>query len=121
VIAAVHVTPWLTVPAALAIGAGLAWYWRQLGREGIGGVQRFVRRLSIGLMLLALVALVRGLSFVDPVVQGPQYVVAWSVALLLVILVFFVACADGAVTMRLLREARDHELRRAGREDGGGG
>jgi len=112
-IAAVHISPWITLPGALVVLVALGWYWFHLGREHVPAGRRKVRRLSIVCMTLALPAFVRGLSYIDPDVHRPQYVAAWSIAILLMMLLFFTACADVLVTLRVQRKVQDGELRDA--------
>ncbi|MDY7107833.1 MAG: hypothetical protein SYC29_04270 [Planctomycetota bacterium] len=117
-IAAVFVDPWITMPIAILIAGGLAWFWYRLGRPGVPPSRRRVRRLSVFFMLLSLPAFVRGLSYLD--LEAPAdrqgFVLAWSIALLLVLAVFLIACIDILVSMRLHRREYEKEIERAGKE-----
>jgi 4-amino-4-deoxy-L-arabinose transferase-like glycosyltransferase len=117
-IAAVHVDPRITMPIAILIAAGLMWFWYRLGRPEVPASRRRVRRVSVFLMLLSLPAFVRGLSFLDRSVPADQadYLLAWSIGLLLVLAVFLTACVDILVSMRLHRREYEKEIERAGAE-----
>ena len=112
--ATVHVDPRFTVPAAILIALLLVWYWRRLGRRGVSRLRRRVRRISLGIMLLSLPNFVRGLSFLDPVVDQTQYLVSWSAAMVLILLIFATACADALVTLGHQRQQYDRELAESG-------
>jgi len=102
-IGVVHVDAWMTVPFAIVIAAGLLWYWIRLGADGVPLARRRVRRMSVFIMALSLPHFVRGLSYLDPVVNQLEYVVAWSVGLLAILFVFLTACLDALLTVRMLR------------------
>ena len=109
-LAAVHVDPRLTVTAALVAAGLLVAYWLRLGRAAVPPARRRVRRVSIVLMFVTMPGLVRGLSFVDPALTPREYVVTWSVALIMVLLTLFTALLDGLVTFRRLRSVERREL-----------
>ena len=115
-IAAVHVDPRYTVPAAIVIAVLLIWYWRRLGRPGMQRRRRRVRRISLAIMLLSLPNFVRGLSFLDPSVDQAQYVVSWSVSIVLMALIFATACADALVTFSHRRRQYEREITAGGAE-----
>lgn len=117
-IASVHVDPRLTVPLAILLAAGLVWFWARLGRPQVPEQRRRVRRLSVFLMLLSLPAFVRGLSYLDREIPAhqPEYLIAWSIALLLALAILLTACVDILVSMRLHRREYEKEIERAGAE-----
>jgi hypothetical protein len=117
-IAAVHLDPRITMPIAILVAAGLMWFWFRLGRPEVPASRRRVRRLSVLFMLLSLPAFVRGLSFLDRKVPADQgdYLLAWSIGLLLALAVFLTACVDILVSMRLHRREYEKEIERAGAE-----
>jgi hypothetical protein len=117
-IAAVFVDPWITMPLAILIAAGLMWFWYRLGQPHVPASRRRVRRLSVFLMLLSLPAFVRGLSYLDLKAPADRhgFVLAWSIGLLLVLAVFLAACIDILVSMRLHRHEYEKEIERAGKE-----
>jgi hypothetical protein len=115
-IAAVHLSLRVTVPIALLIVVGLAWYWTALSEEEVPPSQRRVRRISMVLMLLSLPAFVLGLSVFDPAVDQIAYVITWLVAIMLVLLVVLSALLDIAVSMRIQRERYERDLNRAAAE-----
>lgn len=117
-IASVHVDPRVTLPAAILIAAILVWLWFRLGRPQVPPARRRVRRLSLFLMLLSLPAFVRGLSYLDREVPAHQsdYLLAWSLGLMLALAVFLTACVDVLVSMRIHRREYENEIERAGAE-----
>jgi len=117
-IAAVHVDPRVTLPAAILVALILVWFWFRLGRPEVPPARRRVRRLSLFLMLLSLPAFVRGLSYLDREVPADQsdYLLAWSLGLMLALAVFLTACADVLVSMRIHRREYEKEIERAGAE-----
>ena len=115
-IAAIHVSPIFTIPAAIAAAVMLLWYWIRLGCAGVPRSRRFVRRMSLVVMLLSLPNFVRALSYLDPSIHKQQYVIAWSIAMLFVFLFLLVACVDIVVTMRIHRRQYEREVRQAGEE-----
>jgi hypothetical protein len=115
-IAAVHLSLRMTVPLALLIVVGLAWYWTALAEEEVPVSRRRVRRSSMVLMLVSLPAFVLGLSVFDPAVDQIAYVITWLVAIALVLLVFLGALLDVAVSMRIQREQYERDMRQAAAE-----
>jgi len=112
----VHVQPSITVPLALALAAGLAWYWWRVGRRWKRAARRVVRRLSILLIALSLPALVRGLSFSNPFDEPQAYLVTWTVATMLVLAVLAVGSLDAVLTYRVHRREYEEALHRVRRE-----
>ncbi|MCP3902579.1 MAG: hypothetical protein GY715_03000 [Planctomycetes bacterium] len=109
-IADVLADPRLTLPGALLVVVVVAWYWWRLGRVSVPRSRRLIRRASIVLVLLLLPALVRGLSYLDAEIDGRAFVVAWSVATILVLLILLVACIDALMTIGQERQALGHDL-----------
>lgn len=106
ILAAVHVSPWVTVPAAASLVCALAWYWLHLGRTDVPAGRRRIRRLSLLLALAALAATVVGMSFVDSAVHQTGYVVAWALVLLCVLAIMLAAAVDVFVSLSIQRELR---------------
>jgi len=102
------VPAWLTVPLAVAAGVALVWYFVRLGRAEVPMARRWMRRVSIALLLAATVPLVRALSFVHPHEDRAGWAFAWSVVLLATVACAVLALVDFAMTARSgLREYRD--------------
>ena len=127
-IAAVHVDPVITVPAAVCLAAGIVWYWFRVGRCWKARGRRGVRRASLAFMVISLPALVRGLSYCDPELEPREYMISWSVATLLVLMVLATGCIDGVLTLGThRRQYRDavrrvsEEVAEAARKDAEGG
>ncbi len=113
-IASVHLSPVLTIPVAILAACVVTWYWRRLGGEGVPAARQRIRRTSIFFLLLSLPAFVRGLSFLDPGVDKQGYVIVWSVAIMLLLILILIACIDGIMTMSMRRNEYQEELSRAG-------
>jgi ABC-type molybdate transport system permease subunit len=105
-----------TLTAALLIAALLAWYWLRLGRETVPESRRRVRRLSLFFMLLSLPAFVRGLSYLSPRQNPSDFVITWTVATVMLLLVIGTALADAVVSLRLHRREFEGEIEKAGTE-----
>jgi hypothetical protein len=71
----------VTVPVAIVLAALLAWYFARLGRAEVPRGRRRLRRASIACALVALVPLVRALTFVHPHEDRVGWAVSWSIVL----------------------------------------
>lgn len=71
----------VSVPAAIALAVLLAWYFVRLGRAEVPRGRRRLRRASIVCALVALVPLVRALTFVHPHEDRVGWAVSWSIVL----------------------------------------
>jgi len=111
-IATAHLDPRMTVPVAIIVAGIVVWYWWRLGHSTVPRSRRLIRRMSMFLVLMLLPALVRGLSYLDAGIDGHAYVVAWSVATLLVLLILLVACIDALMTIGQERRALSLTSRR---------
>jgi hypothetical protein len=114
----VHVDARITIPLAIMLAAAIVGYWWYLGRPSVPRGRRIWRRVSLTLMLLSLPAFIRGLSYLDPAIDADkqQYVIAWSTALLLVLMTFLTACVDVFISMHIHRGQYEQEIAQAGRE-----
>ena len=93
-LALVHLSPTLTIPIAIFIMVILVWYWRRLGSETTSPRRRNIRRFATVLMLIAVPVLVLGLSIYDPAVNQSGYIMSWSAALGLILLLILCAGID---------------------------
>jgi cytochrome c oxidase assembly factor CtaG len=111
----VHLPAQFTIPVLLLIAAAILWYWVRLGRENVPRSRRRIRRLSTGLMLIALPVLGKALSFVDPALdsQSSDYVMTWTVVLLFVVAVVVTAAIDVINSVRLHHAAQLVEMHEA--------
>ncbi|MFO0872768.1 MAG: hypothetical protein U0575_02190 [Phycisphaerales bacterium] len=100
-LAAVHVSPSVTVPSAAVAGVALGWLWWWEGRAGVPRSRRAIRRFSFILGLMLVPTIVSGLSFVDPSVDPRRYAQTWSLALLLLAAVVGAAVLDAMNSFRL--------------------
>lgn len=110
-LAAVHLAPAAGLAVAALLVGALALYWRRLGRPGVPRSRRLIRRLSIGIMLLAIAAMVRGTCFVDGATSPREYVVVWTIAVVLVGIVILTALVDAVNNIRVHVHDSAHEFR----------
>ena len=110
-ILAVFMSPVLTLPPALALLGVLAWYWNRLGRRGVPGSRRRIRRLSLLIAGVTLCLLVAGMSFVDPDVRQIAFVVIWSMTVLLTGLLLLMMMLDLMNNRRLHAQLHAELLR----------
>ena len=99
-LALVHFSPAITIPFAIFLMVILAWYWRRLGSDTISKRRRNIRRLATVLMLIAVPVLVLGLSIYDPAVNQSGYIMSWSAALGLILLLILCAGIDAINNVR---------------------
>ncbi len=104
--AAVHISPLFSIPIAALFAIVLAWYWLRLRGADVPTSRRWIRRTSLVMSLMLVIAACIGLSFVDPRVQQTAYVATWSGVILLVVLIMLAAVADIFNSLRLQREHR---------------
>lgn len=90
----------VTVPAAIALAAVLAWYFARLGRADVPRGRRILRRASVACALVALVPLVRALTFVHPHEDRVGWAVSWSIVLFALAGWAFLAVVDFVLVAR---------------------
>lgn len=115
---------WISLPAAGVIGAIAVWYFLRLGRAEVPRERRWIRRISLVLVIASLFPLVRALTFAHPHEDRSAFAVAWASVLMLVLASLVLAVVDVILTARRgLYEFR--ELRRetlgGKRKDGANG
>jgi C4-dicarboxylate-specific signal transduction histidine kinase len=111
-----HLSAFVTVPLAIVIGLGLAWYWMRLGNSEVPASRRRIRRTSVVFMLTSLPMFVRGLSILESKTKPREYVLTWTMAMLMVALVMITAAIDAANNMRLHRRLRRQALEETAKE-----
>lgn len=101
---------WLSGPIAVAAICALAWYFRRLGAPDVPRERRAVRRLSIAFAMVAVVALVVGLTVIHPHENRRGFALAWlavslacAVCLLLALLDVMLTTRRGLAEFRALR------------------
>jgi len=109
-IGVIHVHWAAVVPVAVVALLFLAWYWKRLGRPEVIASRRRIRRVSLIIMAVVVVLVVRGLSFVDPAVEGRAYAIIWTLAVVGVALVVMTAVVDALNSFRAHNEERQAEL-----------
>jgi len=122
-ILAVHLPPTVTLPVALGFALWIMWYWKRLDDPNVDAKRRRIRRASIMVMFVALIPLVRALSFVDHQTDPTGYVISWLLVTFAIGLVVVTAILDTLNTVRMhheeqIEEAADasYELRNLGKQ-----
>lgn len=106
--------PWVaTVPTAALIAIAIIWYWFVLEKPDVPTSRKRIRRTSMIVMLVSLPVLVRALSFVSHQTNPSQYVIVWSMLLILLLLLVITAIADAINTMNIHRDQQIKEMARA--------
>ncbi len=113
ILAAVHLSPSWSIPLSIALSGVLVWYWFRLGRDDVPASRRRIRRFSMVSMLLSLPMFVRALSFLDPEVDKRSYVVTWTIATFMVLVVIATALMDAINNLRLHQRHRQEALHQA--------
>lgn len=113
---AVHLHPAISLLAAVAIAIWIVWYWRRLGMDDVPRSRRKIRRYSLATIALSLVFFVRVLSFIERATQPRQYMVTWSLALLMVMIVIAIALLDALNNLRLLHAYTTADMDQSARE-----
>jgi len=106
-----HMVPWwASGPVAVACLAALGWYFRRLGSGDVPRERRVVRRFSILFAMVAVVALVVGLTVIHPHENRRGFALAWlavSIAsmacLMLAVFDVFLTTRRGLAEFRALR------------------
>jgi len=115
-VSTVHLGPEATIPAAIAVGAALIWYWIKLGAPHIPASRRRIRRVSLVLILFSLPMFVRALSVIDPDLDPKEYVATWTMALLMVAIVMVIAGVDVMNNLRLLQQQAHLDVEKSARD-----
>ncbi len=74
-----------TVPIAVVLAVAILWYWIALNKPDVPPSRRRIRRASTIVLLISLPVFVRALSFINQQVSPSQYVITWSMVLLLLL------------------------------------
>jgi len=121
-LAAVHLSPAVAIPAAIALAALGVWQLRRSVQPGTPQSRTRIRFLSMSTRLLLLIPAVLGLSVYDPAVDPLPYMLSWGAAVGLLGISVLLAWADVRNTVRLRAtrhaslagdlEALERELRR---------
>lgn len=97
------VHPAITIPAAAAAVAMIAWYWRRLSLPEVPDTRRRLRRASLAVMVVFIFVCVGAMSFVSRQTNQSQFVVVWSIAISLLLAVVFIAFLDVLNNLRIHR------------------
>jgi undecaprenyl pyrophosphate phosphatase UppP len=100
---AVLVHPAFSIPAAAAVIAMIAWYWQRLSAPDVPDTRRRLRRASMAVMVAFLFVCVGAMSFVNQQTNQSQFVVVWSIAITLLLVVIFIAFLDVINNLRIHR------------------
>lgn len=106
--------PWVfTVPIAVLIAIAIIWYWLVLGKPDVPASRKRIRQTSLIVMLVSLPVLVRALSFVSHQANSSQFVIVWSMLLVLLLLLVITAIADAINTINIHRKQQFKEMAKA--------
>ena len=106
ILAAIHVTPTVTIPVAVALAVAMIAYLRRLAAADVPRWRRALRQSSMVLGLLMLPLLVEGFSLIDPDVTPRPYALVWLASGFLL----FVIVLLTAIDMRLSWSMHQREL-----------
>lgn len=115
-ILAVHLSPAVTIPAAIGLAAWIMWYWKRLDDPTVDAKRRRIRHASIAVMFVALIPFVRALSFVDHQTDPSGYVISWLLVSFAIGLVVVTAILDTLNTVRIHHEEQTDEAAEASYE-----
>lgn len=116
-LAAIIISPWVTVPVGTLLAIGLLCYWVMLGADDVPPSRRVIRRASTGAMLFLLPLAVAGLSLLQPREQPRSFVLVWSIILLGVLCVLLLALFDLRNNLRLHTQEQREIIKRAAVEE----
>jgi hypothetical protein len=108
--AAVHLSAAVSVPAAVAAAVLMMWYWKRIGADDVPESRRRIRRASLAVMLVILPVLVHAVSFADADRAPGTYVAMWTLVLFAIVLILLTVGLDVLNTLRLSRRERRHSL-----------
>ena len=112
-LAAVHLSPFVTTSIAAIVLGWIIWYWIRLGRLEVPASRRTLRRATLILIAVLLPIIVAALSFLDPAQHQRPYIMTWIGAMLVIAILVIVAGLDAVNTMRLVQQQTHEELREA--------
>lgn len=115
-LAAVLVPPIITVPITIVLALALMWYWARLGRPEVPNTRRTIRRFTILITLITLPIVVNALSIINPQSSPRQFMIAWTVVVLLMIVLMLVAVVDMMNNFRIHQRQLEGDLRTAAEE-----
>ncbi len=103
IVAATHLSPWVTLVLASALLFTMAWYWGRLAGADVHPLRRRIRRASLVFGLLAVVAAALGFGIIDPDATPLPYLFAWLAAALALLGVVLLAMFDAFASIRMHR------------------
>lgn len=106
----------LTVPMASVLAFAILWYWIALDKSNVPASRRRIRRASMVVLLVSLPVFVRALSFISHQSNPSQFVIIWSMLLVLLLLLVITAIADVVNTMNIHREQQIKVMTKAAAE-----
>lgn len=104
-LATTHFEPLVAVGLASVIILAMAWYWPRLSRPEMPVTRRRIRRASLLIGLLGLIAATLGFGIIDPDARPMPYFAAWGAASLAIFVVVMLALLDALVSLRMHRTA----------------
>lgn len=102
-LAAVHLSPVVTITVAAFVAAWVVWYWQRLSKPDVPPSRRLIRRLSLVVVTAALPVFIAAASFFTAEADGVAYVRIWTAAMALLGLIVLLAMIDVVNNLRLHR------------------
>lgn len=93
-IAAVLVHPAFSISLGILALIGLWWHWATLAQPSIPVSRRRIRRITTMLILAAIPLLVTAMSIIDRQTHPREFVIAWSLVFVLMLLIILAAALD---------------------------
>jgi hypothetical protein len=104
----------LSAPTVTAIAVPLLlagfWYWRRLGRISVLPIRRRIRRISLLMAGVAMIATAAATGWIDPDVWPISYLSVWAVAMITLLILVLCAVLDAVVSIRLHQRIVDRRL-----------
>jgi hypothetical protein len=104
----------LSAPTVTAIAVPLLlagfWYWRRLGRISVLPIRRRIRRFSLLMAGVAMIATAAATGWIDPDVSPISYLSVWAVVMITLLILVLCAVIDAVVSIRLHQRIVDRRL-----------
>ncbi|MDA0294439.1 MAG: hypothetical protein O3A19_07145 [Planctomycetota bacterium] len=107
----------IPAPVAEVIAAPLLfvgiWYWRRLGRASVLPIRRRIRRVSLLMASIAMIATLAATGWIDADVRPISYVSVWAIVMITLFILILSAFVDAFVSIRLHQKSVDRRLVRS--------
>jgi hypothetical protein len=89
------------------------WYWRRLGRASVLPIRRRIRRVSLLMASIAMIATLAATGWIDADVRPISYVSVWAIVMITLFILILSAFVDAFVSIRLHQKSVDRRLVRS--------